>query len=124
MMNSAVLAHTFGLEVSSSSTIETYHCPFIGDADGCSSKPSGGIIQDTLGSVPALTSAAKSLGNVGVNAFLYSDEFGCRNAVKYGRTLSVSSRLVVINGSYRAGPQVRYLLSDAYLPLTPTLLGE
>ena len=99
MMNSAVLAHTFGFWVSWSSTIETNHCPFVGDADGCSSKPSGGMIHETLGNLPLLTSAAKSFGNVCLNDFSNSGVPGFRNAVKYGSTSSVSTTLVVTVGS-------------------------
>ena len=80
MMNSAVLAHTFGFEVSSSSTIETNHWPLVGEADGCSSKPSGGMIHETLGNLPDLTSAAKSFGNVCLNAFSNSGVPGLRKA--------------------------------------------
>src|SRR5258708_11072024 len=99
MMSSAVFAHTCGFEVSSASTLETNHWPFVGDDDGCSSNPSGGMIQETLGKRPDFTSAAKSFGNVGRNAFLNSGVPGLRNAVKYGSTLSVSARLVVTVGS-------------------------
>ena len=88
--NNAVFDHTFGFAVSASSTSEVNHMPLAGADDGCSSKPSGGMIHDTLGSVPDLTSATKSFGNVGVNAFWYSGESGLRNAVKYGRTWSVA----------------------------------
>ena len=65
----AVLDHTFGLEVSASSTSEVNYMPLAGADDGCSSKPSGGMIHETLGSDPEFTSATKSFGNVGVNAF-------------------------------------------------------
>src|SRR6202046_3073659 len=99
MTNRAVFDHTFGFWVSWSSTIETNHCPFVGDAEGCSSKPNGGMIQDTLGNLPLLTSTAKSFGNVCLNAFSNSGVPGCRNALKYGSTLSVRRTLVVTVGS-------------------------
>jgi hypothetical protein len=66
--NRAVFDHTSGLEVSSSRTREVKYIPLAGAEEGCSSNPRGGMIQDTLGSEPDLTSAAKSLGNVGVKA--------------------------------------------------------
>src|SRR4029077_16576473 len=115
MMNSAVLDHTFGFEVSSRSTIETNHWPLVGEADGCSSKPSGGEIQgtlgdfpdfplggrsqETLGNLPDFTSAAKSLGKVCLKAFSNSGVPGLRKAVKYRRTSSVSARLGGLIGS-------------------------
>ena len=76
MMNSTVLAQTSGLEVSASSTSEVKYIPRAGEPDGCSSKPAGGISQLTLGSLSALTSEAKSLGKVGVKAFLYRTDVG------------------------------------------------
>ena len=99
MMNSAVLDQTFGFDVSSRSTIDTNHWPLVGEADGCSSNPSGGMIQETFGNLPDFTSAAKSLGNVCLKAFSNSGVPGLRNAVKYRRTSSVSARLVVVFGS-------------------------
>ena len=74
------------------------YMPLSDDDDGCSSKPSGGMIHDTLGSVPELMSATKSLGKVGRNAFWYSADAGLRKAVKYGSTWSlatITSGLVV-----------------------------
>ena len=82
MINSAVLDHSFGFEVSSSSTIEMNYMPFAGEAEGCSSKPSGGIIHETLGNLPDFTSAAKSLGKVCLKAFSNSGVPGLRKAVK------------------------------------------
>jgi hypothetical protein len=51
----------------------------------------GVLIQLTLGSVPARTSAAKSPGKVCRKAFLYSVEDGFSYWEKYGSTLSVVS---------------------------------
>ena len=72
--------------------------PLAGAEEGCSSKPSGGMIHDTLGSDPDAMSATKSFGKVGSNAFWYSGESGLRNAVKYGSTWSeatMTSGLVI-----------------------------
>src|ERR1700735_2276656 len=82
MRKNAVFDHTFGLAVSASSTSEVNHMPLAGADEGGSSTPSGGMSQETLGSDPDVTSATKSFGKVGVNAFWYSDESGLRNAVK------------------------------------------
>ncbi len=60
MRNSAVFDHTAGFASSAFSTSETKYWPWFGEADGWSSKPSGGMIHDTLGSAPLATSAAKS----------------------------------------------------------------
>lgn len=58
------------------------YIPFAGEEEGCSSNPSGGMIHDTLGSAPALTSLTKLFGNVGPNALAYSGDSGFLNAVK------------------------------------------
>src|SRR5580698_7234831 len=42
----AVFDHTFGFAVSASRTSEVNHMPLAGAEDGCSSKPSGGMIHD------------------------------------------------------------------------------
>src|ERR1700733_3681642 len=78
MRKSAVFDHTLGFAVRASSTSEVNHIPLAGADEGCSSKPSGGMSHDTLGSDPDLTSPTKSFGNVGVNAFWSSDESGWR----------------------------------------------
>src|ERR1022692_3900655 len=69
MMNSTVFDQTSVLEVSVLSTWSMNHAPRSGGDGGCSSYPSGGMIHDTLGSCPERTSAAKSSGKVGTNAF-------------------------------------------------------
>ncbi len=69
MRNSAVLDHSSVLAVSASSTSEVKYMPLAGAEEGCSSKPSGGMIHETLGSDPEAMSETKSLGNVGSNAF-------------------------------------------------------
>src|ERR1700691_1797348 len=90
MRNSAVFDHNSVFAVSASSTSEVKYIPLAGAEEGCSSKPSGGIIHDTLGSEPDAMSETRSLGNVGSNAFWYSGDSGLRNAVKYGSTWSVA----------------------------------
>ena len=48
--NSAVFDQTSGFETSASSTSDVNHSPLRDEAAGCSSKPSGGTTQETLGS--------------------------------------------------------------------------
>ncbi len=56
-MNRAVFAHTAGFAVSESRTCEMYQAPkFVGQLE-CSLNASGAAIQETWGSVPAVTSA-------------------------------------------------------------------
>jgi hypothetical protein len=57
------------LAVSASRTSEVKYMPLAGAEEGCSSKPSGGMIHDTLGSDPEAISDTKVLGKVGPNAF-------------------------------------------------------
>src|SRR4051794_5667253 len=73
MTNSTVFDHTSRFRVSSLITACTNHIPWSGEALACSSKLSGGMIHDTAGSVPALTSLLNSAGKVGLNAFLCND---------------------------------------------------
>jgi len=67
--SSAVFDHSSVFAVRASSTSEVKYMPLAGADEGCSSKPSGGMIHDTLGNDPAAMSETKSLGNVGSNAF-------------------------------------------------------
>src|SRR5581483_3611970 len=109
--NRAVRAHRCLCDVSARSTSWVNHCPRMGGADGCSSNPIGGMIQETLGSRPDLQSATKSFGHVGWNAFLCSVEFGFLNALKYGRMLSpVNMTSGLCTGSVRYGSNVGKVL--------------
>ena len=93
MMNSAVLDQTFGFEVSSRSTIETNHWPLRRRGRRVLVEAERRDDPGDLGKLPDFTSAAKSLGKVCLKAFSNSGVPGLRNAVKYGRTSSVSARL-------------------------------
>ena len=76
MWNRTVFDHTSGFDTSVWSTWSVNHSPRKEGAGGCSSYPTGVLIQLTLGKVPARTSAAKSPGNEGRKAFWYSVEVG------------------------------------------------
>ena len=88
MTNSTVRAHTFGLDTSVESTWWVNHSPAAGGDGGCSSKPSGGAIHDTAGSVSLATSRAKSVGKTEPNAFLCNVVAGSLNREKYNMMLS------------------------------------
>src|ERR1700722_2409750 len=89
--NSAVFDHNVGFAVSAARTSDVKYMPLLGAEEGCSSNPRGGMIHDTLGSVPALMSATNVLGMVGPNALAYNGDAGLRKAVKYGNTWSLAT---------------------------------